>query len=370
VKILHVSSARHFGGGERHLADLARGLAARGHTVYAALSPGSPLRAELTALNPDGVVELPLKNAFDIRSALRLSRFARERGVEVVHAHVARDYPVAALAARRARSARLVITRHVLFPLSRAHRLALADVSRVVAVSEAVARSLRARGIFPEHKIRVVPNGVDVRKFEDARRTFEGGRREPGSRPRATLRVGTVGELSEVKGQDIFIRAARLVLDRLKSPVEFVIVGDEASNTGGRRAALERLVEELGLTAHVRFAGHQEDVAALLASFDVYVSASRSESFGIALVEAMASGLAVVATATEGAREIIEEGMTGLVVPVGDAESLAAAVSSLLSDEARRLALGERASATAAERFSLERMIADTERVYAEALGR
>jgi glycosyltransferase involved in cell wall biosynthesis len=369
VKILHVSSARHFGGGERHLVDLARGLAERGHEVYAALRPGSPLRAELLSLNPRGGVELPLRNAFDLGSALVLARFVREQGVEIVHAHVARDYPLAALAARRSQSARLVVTRHVLFPLSRAHRLALANVSRVVAVSEAVARSLRARSIFPAHKIRVVPNGVDVRKFEEARRTREHGRRKQGSPPRSTLRVGIVGELSEVKGQDIFIRAARLVVEKFKGPVEFVIVGDEASNDGGRRAALEGLVGELSLTNHVRFTGRREDVAGLLASLDLFVSASRSEAFGIALVEAMASGLPVVAAATEGAREIVEDGRTGLIVPVNDVDSLAAAVSDLLGDEPRRLALGERARETAAERFSLERMVADTERIYGEALG-
>jgi glycosyltransferase involved in cell wall biosynthesis len=110
-------------------------------------------------------------------------------------------------------------------------------------------------------------------------------------------------------------------------------------------------------------------VAGVLASLDVLVSASRSEAFGIVLAEAMASGLPVVATATEGAREIVEEGRTGLVVPVDDVDSLAAALSDLLGDEPRRRALGERGRQTAAERFSLERMVADTERVYGEALG-
>ncbi len=370
MKILHVSSARLFGGGERHIVDLARGLSARGHEVYAALPTGSPLRAEMVSLNPHGVVELPLKNAFDVGSALGLTRFVREQGVEIIHAHVARDYPLAALAARRSRSARLVITRHVLFPLSRAHRLALSNVSRVVAVSEAVARSIRARGIFPEHKIRVVPNGIDVRRFEEARRVFEEGRREPDSKPHATLRVGIVGELSEVKGQDIFIRAARLVADGFEGAVEFVIVGDDASPAGENRKRLESLVRHLNLTGRVRFTGRLEDVAGVLASLDVFVSASRSEAFGIALVEAMASGVAVVATATEGAREIVEDGRTGVLVPVNDVDSLAAAVSELLDDEAHRRALGSCAREDAGERFSLERMIADTERVYAEALGR
>ncbi|MCA1635747.1 MAG: glycosyltransferase [Acidobacteria bacterium] len=331
MKILHVSSARLFGGGERHLVDLARGLAERGHDVYAALVPGSPLDAEMSSITPRGVVELPLRNALDLRSALRLARFVREREVEIVHAHVARDYPLAAIAARRSPLARLVVTRHVMFPLSRAHRLALANVSRVVAVSEAVARSLRARGIFPAHKIRVVPNAVDVRRFQDARQRFELERRDrdsPGGRQtgfaaESTLRVGIVGELSEVKGQDVFIRAATLVSERFAGTVEFVIVGGEASPAGERRAALEKLVAQLGLNGRVTFTGHCEDVAGVLSSLDVFVSASRSESFGIALVEAMASGLAVVATATDGAREIIEDGLTGSLVPVADPNSLA-----------------------------------------------
>lgn len=370
MKILQVSSARSFGGGERHLVDLVRGLAGRGHEVYAALRTASPLRPELISITqPHGLVELPLRNALDIRSALGLARFVRENGIEIVHAHVARDYTLAAFAARRSGRARLVITRHVLFPLGRAHRLALANVSRVIAVSEASARALRERGIFPAHKIRVVPNAVDVHRFLDASRGFGTEGRETDSLARSPLRVGIVGELSEVKGQDVFIRAARVVVEMFAGEVEFIIVGEDASRAGGRRAALEKLVAESGLEGRVRFTGRSEDVAAILSSLDVFVSASRSESFGIALVEAMASGVAVVATATEGAREIVEDGLTGIIVPVGDADSLAAAVTELLGDEARRLSLGESAREAASARFSLERMVADTERVYAEALG-
>ncbi|MBA3242950.1 MAG: glycosyltransferase family 4 protein [Acidobacteria bacterium] len=378
MKILQVSSARLFGGGERHLVDLARGLAERGHDIYAALPPGSPLGAEMSSITPRGIVELPLRNALDLRSALRLARFVRENKVQIIHAHVARDYPLAAIAARRSPLARLVVTRHVMFPLSRAHRLALANVSRVVAVSEAVARTLRASGIFPAHKIRVVPNAVDVRRFQHARGGFETGGQEQDSQARqqmgfaaeSTLRVGIVGELSEVKGQEVFIRAARLVSERFAGAVEFIIVGGETSPAGERRTALEKLVAQLGLDGRVRFTGHCDDVAEMLSSLDVFVSASSSESFGIALVEAMASGLAIVTTATDGAREIIEDGLTGTIVPIADPDALAAAVLDLLGDTPHRHSLGVRAREVALERFTLERMIADTERVYMEALGR
>jgi glycosyltransferase involved in cell wall biosynthesis len=369
VKILQVSSARLFGGGERHLNDLVRGLSSRGHTLYAALPPASPLRAEMMTLIPQRAFELPLRNALDLQSALRLARFAREQQIDVIHAHVARDYPLAAFAARRSPCARLVLTRHVLFPLGRVHRLALANVSRVIAVSEAVSRSLRARAIFPAHKIRVVPNAVDVHKFAGARRSFELEEKMRVCESSSTMRVGIVGELSEVKGQDVFLRAARLIAEKFAGAVEFIVAGEDASNAGEQRASLEKLVMELGLTERVRFAGRCQDVPGFLSTLDVFVSASRSEAFGIAMVEAMASGLPVVATATEGARELIEDGLTGLIVPVGDHVSLAESVAGLLRDATRRLTVGVRARDVAFERFSLERMIADTERVYIEAMA-
>src|SRR5437764_9371183 len=157
MRILQVSSARAFGGGERHLADLARGLARRGHELFAALAHDSPLRDELDALPPRNVHTLALRNALDIGSALKLARVALDEKVDVIHAHVARDYTLASLAARRATGARLVITRHVLFPLSRLHRRALSNVSRVIAVSDAVARSLGAEHLRP---------GKDSRRHE------------------------------------------------------------------------------------------------------------------------------------------------------------------------------------------------------------
>ena len=371
MRILQVSSARTFGGGERHLADLARGLATRGHELFAALAHDSPLRDELDALPPRNVHTLALRNALDIGSALKLARVALDEKVDVIHAHVARDYTLASLAARRATGARLVITRHVLFPLSRLHRRALSNVARVIAVSDAVARSLRAQNLFDPEKIRVVANGVDVRRFADAREEFEKSGRESleGGGARKPLRVGIVGELSEVKGQEDFVRAAAVVAERFGDAVEFVIVGDDATRTGEYRARVERLVAELGLKERVRLLGRLGEVAGVLASLDVFVSASRTEAFGMVMAEALACGVPVVATATEGAREIVEDGLTGSIVPIGDVGAMAAAIVSLLKDEGRRLAFGARASGSARERFSLERMIEETERVYAEALG-
>ena len=371
MRILQVSSARAFGGGERHLVDLSRSLAERGHEVFAAIEPDSPLREPLLdALPPKNVCELSLRKLSDARGSLKLSRFAHSNKIDIVHAHVARDYAPALCASRtnRERDPRLIITRHVLFPLGRFNRLVLSRAARVIAVSDAVARSLRAQGGFDHEKIRVVANGVDLRRFERARSEFE---REEAEREttRRPLRVGIVGELSEVKNQEGFARAAALLAEEFGVSVEFLIVGDEAARAGVYGARLERLIAELRLTKSVRLVGRCEDVAPLIASLDVLVSASRSEAFGMVLVEAAACGVPVVATATEGAREIVADGETGSIVPIDDVSALASAVAALLRDEKLRHTLGARAREVARARFSLERMVTETERVYAEALG-
>ncbi len=349
------------GGGERHLADLANALARRGHEVYAALRPRSPLAAELTEVPSENIFAVRLRNALDVRSAHALARFVYARQIEVVHAHVARDYPLAAMAAWRNRRAKLIVTRHVLFRLNRLHALTLARASRVIAVSRAVERSLLAQKILPPRKVTVIPNGIDFSRF-DTDNTREEFRRQLQVAP-GSLLVGTVGELKRQKGQEDFLRAAAVVA-RGDESAHFIIAGG-----GERRAALEQLAAELQLKNRVSFTGWVDEVAPLLRALDVYVSASHTESFGLAIVEAMAAGLPVVTTATEGAREIIDDEETGLVVPVGDHAALASSILRLLKNETERARLGQSASAAARERFSLDRMVDATEKVYEEMMN-
>lgn len=369
LRILHISSARATGGGERHLVDLAQALAARGHDVHIALRRGSPLLEKLAALPARNLLTLPLRNALDLGSALGLARIVRERRIEIVHAHLARDYPLAALATRRNPAARLILTRHVLFPLKRLHALALSHVTRVIAVSEPVARALLSRGIFPAHKIRVIPNGIDVERFSGLRSIESRASvcRELRIAPERLL-VGTVGEINPLKGQAEFLRAAALISQQFEE-VDFIIAGADASRAGEHRASLESLIERLKLRGRAHLTGWMEDVAPLVSALDVFVSASHTESFGLAIVEAMAGGAAVVATATEGASSIIEDGQTGCLVPIGDAESLAASIAKLLSNRDERERLSKLARGAARSRFSLERMVAATEQVYVEALS-
>lgn len=364
MRILQISSARTLGGGERHVADLSNALAARGHEVYAALPHASPLRNELNRLPPSNIITLPLRNALDAASALRLARVVREKRIDIIHAHMARDYPLAALARRCAPHSRLIITRHVLFPMKRLNALTLRQASRVVAVSEAVADALRVRRIVPARRIAVIPNGIDLERLDASLHDFNRDRYRRLLQTRARFIVGTVGELSHVKGQDVFIRAASIIARALGDEVEFLIIGEDASRTGETRERLQNLIAEHGLQKRVRLLGRREDVAQLLSCLDVFVSASRSEAFGLAIVEAMACGVPVLAAATEGAREIIEDPATGRLVPVDDFAALAEAVLTLI----RHPHAHAHISAHARERFSLKRMVDATEEVYNASL--
>src|SRR5687767_9735874 len=219
MRILQISSARSTGGGEAHVIDLSNELTKRGHHVFAAVAPRSPLPGLLNELSPDNILEIPLRNAMDLSSSVRLAKFARQKNVELINAHFAKDYPVAAAAARIARIP-LVITRHVLFPMSALHRLFLRDVKRVIAPSNAVADSLRSQGIFPAEKIVTIRYGLDVDRFPQRKLI----RREE-------LCVGSIGNLDPVKGFDIFVQALAIV-SREVPGVKFKIVGEDRSRDG------------------------------------------------------------------------------------------------------------------------------------------
>ena len=364
MKILQISSAQSLGGGERHLADLANGLVGRGHDVYVAVRPKSPLINELRDIAEANITTIALRNSLDAKSARDLSKLVNRNRIEIIHAHMARDYPLAAYAAGMNPGSRLVVTRHVLFGLSRLHRITLSKVARIIAVSQAVASQLRTDAIVPPEKISVVLNGIDTARFQAARQRF--ARREFLSSwklPEDSMLVGTVGELTPLKGQEDFLRAAVHVL-RQQPDAYFIIAGIDHSRGNEHRARIEQLIDELNLRERVRLVGWMEDLAQLYCALDVFVSASHTESFGLALAEAMASGTAVLATETEGARELIQPGESGILVPIGDIDKLAEAILVLLKDRDSRSRLGTNAQQAASAKFSVERMIAETEAIY------
>src|SRR6185295_11870652 len=202
MRILQISSASSFGGGERYLVDLSNTLQARGHEIFVALRPASALQKHLH-LPAQNVKTLALRNALDARNAQGLGGIVKQYNIEVVHAHMARDYSLAAYSARSYPKPKFFVTRHVLFPLNRLHRRILSNATRVIAVSRAVAQQLEDQQIVSLDKIVVVPNGIDVDRFANACIKFDRGQfltsREL---PPECLLVSSIGELRKLKRHD------------------------------------------------------------------------------------------------------------------------------------------------------------------------
>ncbi|HKO43495.1 MAG TPA: glycosyltransferase [Pyrinomonadaceae bacterium] len=366
MKILQICSARTIGGGEKHLVDLVNGLHGRGHEVYAAIRPDSGLRAELQALPEQNILTLQTHGPLNILNAVNLARFIRDRKIDVIHGHIAPDYLLAAFAAKRAGRGKLVITRHVLFQLNKLHSQMLKRVDGVIAVSRAVADSLHA---FDPARITVIHNGIDLSRFTRDGDASDWLQSSIKSDIRNSFIVGMVGHLAPIKGQEEFVKAAAIVSSR-RNDVAFVIAGEDKSRTGENRRQLEQLINNLGLEGRVHLLGWVDNVPRLLPALDLLISPSRSEPFGLSIVEAMACEVPIIATRSEGALEILEDGVTGKLLKSGNPEELADAIVSLLDDEEKRRRLVAQALEVVRGRFALESMVSATEQVYENLLAR
>jgi glycosyltransferase involved in cell wall biosynthesis len=201
----------------------------------------------------------------------------------------------------------------------------------------------------PEGRTAVVLNGVDTARFELPRRSHEG------------LRIGTVGRIEKQKNLGVFLDAAALVLAE-RPDAKFEIVGD-----GSLRAHFEAEVERRGLRGTVSLPGTRRDVPSFYAGLDQLWLTSDYEGTPNVVLEALASGLPVVATRVGGTPEVVDDGVTGVLVEAGDAVGVASASLALARDPARSAAMGQAAAAAARERFSIAAMVRATEAVYEAA---
>ena len=294
------------------------------------------------ALGDDAVLVQPHLQGFDEESVRELTRILRRLRPRV--AHVMDVWPQALVAARLARVPRVLVTHHTP-ELPRRDNLAgrawqrLGWLARpeVIYTSEAD----RARdGRRPSH---VIALGIDLERFDGAR---------PALVNDAPL-VGNVARLAPQKDHRTLIEAARLVPE-----AEFVVAGD-----GELRDELERMAEG----ARMRFLGMRDDVPELLASFDVFAFPSLFEGLCLAVIEAQAAGVPVVATPVGGIRETVVDGETGLLVPTEDPPALAAAIRRLLEDRPAAEAMAAEARRRVRERFSIERMVDATLALYRDS---
>lgn len=351
-----------------------------GYDVVGVSAPG-PYAAELEA---QGIRHVALQRSTraadlraDVATAVEFARLCRELEPDIVHTHNPKPGVYGRIGARLARVPVVVNTVHGLYaqPQDRVAKRAVVYGLERVAASCSQAELLqnpedlpvlRRLGI-PERKLHLLGNGVDLARFDPSTHAHTRAQvREQLGIDEAEVVVGLVGRLVREKGYREVFEAARRVRDAHPRP-RFVVIGP--TDLDKADAITQDELDSAEADAGVRFLGMRDDVERLYPAMDLYVLASHREGFPRSAMEAAAMGLPVIATDIRGCRQVVDHGITGLLVPVRDPSALAAAIEELIADTPRRRAMGEASRAKAVAEFDDRRQVAITLETYGRLLA-
>jgi glycosyltransferase involved in cell wall biosynthesis len=369
LNITHFVENLNRGGLERMVLELVKIQHRQGHRCQVVcLYEEGTLAHELAAL------QIPVhacgkRQGLDLRALVRARRRISEHATDVLHTHNAVAHYQAVLATCGLGLRRIINTRHGMGGNRRAarrewfYRRALVRTDAVVTVCEAARKDAIQRGIVPREKARVVPNGIPLASFRQASEAMRQSLRQLLGVAATTRVIGTVGRLNWAKDQASLIRAFRLLREQQPDTV-LVLIGD-----GELRDALQQTARDEGVTDSVHFLGDRNDVRELLQGLDLFVLSSVSEGYSMALLEACAVALPIVATDVGGNGEIVRDGETGRLVPASDATALAAGMRELLGQPARAAAVAQAARTWVEAHGSLENMAARYADLYRASVG-
>jgi glycosyltransferase involved in cell wall biosynthesis len=362
MKVVHLTKVKGIGGCEQHLLTLLPALRAQGvDATFLSLDAGGDSARFHRALDDRGIPWWRVQCRGDISPLLagRVVRALRAARPDLVHTHMVHADAYGSFAAHVTRTP-FVSTRHnddryLLGPFRHVDRTLMHGVRKIVAISDAV-REFHIRSGLPAEKLLTIHYGLDGPPVTPSELTPE----QAGVPVGAPL-VLAIGRLIEQKDHATLL-AAFARLRETQPDARLAILG-----WGPLEQATKERAAALGLDGRVVIPGRVEP-RDWLARADVFVHTSRWEGFGIVLLEAMLSGLPVVATAVSAVPEIVADGLTGYLVPAGDSGAVADRLTGLLTDPERRRRLGETGRARALAEFSVEHMTKRTLEVYEEAL--
>jgi len=364
TRVLYIVNSLDAGGAQRTLIDLAKNLDRRKYKPHVLCLHKSGLYMDQVAVNMEvSVLALPYR--MRIREILEVGAMIRKYEPAIVHTFLTNANRWGTIAARISRVPIVVNSLQNCYYYETwsqkvVDRLAFSLASHAVSCSEAVRKFHVQYKRYPPRKISTIYNAVDTAKFRPAEdkshlRTLLGIRSD-------AMVIGITGGLIKQKGHEYLLEAAA-DLHGKNGNIEYVFVGD-----GPLRSDLEAKAASLGLKDHVFFLGVRRDVGALIQGFDIFTLPSLWEGFGIAIAEAMASGVPVVATSVDGIRELVDDGSTGILVPPGDPIALGIALSDLAGDPLQRKAMGAAGRTRIIEQFSLSAMVSAYEKLYSQLL--
>jgi glycosyltransferase involved in cell wall biosynthesis len=312
------------------------------------------------------LIPIAARTEVDLTAAWRLARVLKRLQPDVLHAHDAHATAMASLAlslgGSTTKAPALVVSRRVDFHLrsNSFSRWKHRQVDCFIAASEAIRRMLVSDGVPPERTL-TVHEGIDIEHVLAAPTVNV---HETFFMPHGAPLVGNVAALVPHKGQRHLIEAAHLVVQEIPD-ARFVILGE-----GELREHLERQVRDYHLEKHVLLPGFRTDVLGCMKGFDLFAMSSVTEGLGTALLDAMACSRAIVATRAGGIPEIVQDGVTGVLVDPRDHKAMAREIVGLLRNESLRTRLGEAGRVRVGELFTVERMVAETAAAYERVAGR
>lgn len=369
LTILTACTSRAWGGMEMSLVQTSVRLRARGYDVVPLCAPGSAIEERLRAegFTPETA---DLWGKVHPRQAWRLSRFIKQRRIDLVHCDWSRDLFTLVPALATHRHVSLVLHKHVGVLAGKrlwVHYGIYARVDRVIAISDVIHRNFIEMHPIDPAKVVTIHNGVDTTRF----------RPDPAARARLRaelgyadddLVVGIVGRVTPSKGHREFVdMAARLAATHPRA--RFLVVGEATRGEEDEGRAIVDGIADSDLRDRVTVTGFRRDVPDLLSAMDVFTFPSHNEAFGLALIEAMATGLPTVSADCDGVLDIVVEGVTGLMIPPKDGALLAAATARLLDDGALRASLGQAGRERVLAKFTERRQDEAIDALYADAIS-
>jgi glycosyltransferase involved in cell wall biosynthesis len=355
MRILHTEWSDCLGGQEKRVLAEAVGLVKRGHHVVIACKEDARIKDEAKKAGL-AVHTFPLRKPYDIGSIMSLTQFIRAKKFDVVNTHSGVDSWIGGLASKLSGTPVLVRTRHLNIPLKRSifnfiHYLP----DMYISCGDNMRDNLIKKCGFPESKVVSIPTGTDLEYFNVPRN--KEAKLKYGIDIDASV-ITNVGILRSVKGHEVTLGTVKKVISA--SPdARFLIVGD-----GPRQAELEKMVKALGISEYVIFAGFVDNIPEIYSFSDVAVLSSWSEGLPQSLLQAMASGVPVVATGVGGVPEVVIHEKTGVLVEAGDHEALAKGVIKILTDNGFASQLVDNAKELVQKEHSLNHMIDKIEDLY------
>jgi glycosyltransferase involved in cell wall biosynthesis len=346
--------------------NLSNKLAINGHDVSLLCSLDSRIQKEAVSIN---IKTIPIFNngAKIFNSILRLKKRLAVENFDVIHTHLSHDlWTITPAIGKRHQKTKLFLTKHMGSGVSKKdifHKYLYKRVDRIFAISSYIMQSVLETCPLDKEKVTLLHDAIPLETFNKNKFDKNAVHKELNI-PEGGIIAGMVGRMTPGKGHEDLIEAAKMVIQRTNKQIYFLITGSASFGEEAYEKKIRKLAEDPLIADRMIFTGFRQDVASVMEAMDFLVFPSHLESFGLTILEAMAMELPVIASSNAGIPDIIDDGITGILIPPKNPEALSEAIMKLAGDPDLRLKLGTAARKCVEEKFDLNQSVMKLEEFY------